>query len=238
MNAYSREPYPLMMSVCGLARSRHGGGMCGRYTLKRRDQALLKVAGQTAAGPDRFNVAPTQVMPVVLGDGQRLIVEMSWGLIPFYARGDAKPKALINARSETALAKPAFKRSVFHRRCLVPADGFYEWERTEPVKTPWFIQLREEEPFAFAAIYEQGSGYCLLTTAPNALMSKIHNRMPVIVRPEHYELWLAPGEISVGDFARVCEPYDAVSMIARPASRLVNSPKNDGPEVLDPAIVP
>jgi putative SOS response-associated peptidase YedK len=209
--------------------------MCGRYTLKRRDEALMHVAGKTLDGPPRYNVAPTQTMPVVLGDGERSVVEMPWGLVPFYARNAEKPKALINARSETALAKAAFKRSVHRRRCLAPADGFFEWEKTEPVKTPWVIGLRDDAPFAFAAIYEEQSGYCLLTTAPNALMSKIHDRMPVIVRPEHYDLWLAPGEISAADFARVCEPFDATAMVARTVSRLVNSPKNDGPEILDPA---
>ena len=173
----------------------YGLRMCGRYTLRRADKAIELATGEPSRleWRERFNVAPTQEMPVVrVRDGSRVVEAMRWGFVPFYERKKEKPRALINARSETIAVKAPFKRAAQRQRCLVPADGFLEWRREERSKTPFFVHLVSDEPFAFAGLWEPAAGeipagYLILTTVPNALMERIHNRMPVILRPKDYE---------------------------------------------------
>jgi putative SOS response-associated peptidase YedK len=210
--------------------------MCGRYRLKDPKQAFLAFLPGVAPGPEtpRWNVAPTQAMPVIRNqDRQPRLVAMRWGLIPFYERRKPKPLLLINARAETALAKPAFRQSVAGRRCAILADGFYEWRRTDsPTKQPYFIGLRGEVPFAFAGIFEEEDGdgtggFCILTTAPNDLVGRIHDRMPVILNPAAAARWVDGGSIGEADFAALTRPYPATEMEAWPVAQLVNSPRND-----------
>lgn len=213
--------------------------MCGRYRLKDPKQAALAflVAPAPELETPRWNVAPTQLMPVVRSqDRQPRLVGMRWGLVPFYERGKAKPFALINARAETALAKPAFRQGVAHRRCAILADGFYEWRRTDArTKQPFFVGLRGEAPFAFAGLFEEAgaeapAGFCILTTAPNELVRRIHDRMPVILDPAAAARWIGEDALSDADFAALTQARPAAEMAAWPVSPLVNSPRNDAAE--------
>jgi putative SOS response-associated peptidase YedK len=176
-------------------------------------------------------------MPVIRELDRRPCLEtMRWGLLPFYERGKAKPLVHINARAETAREKPTFRQSVASRRCAILADGFYEWRRTDfPTKQPYFIGLRGEVPFAFAGIFEEGDadgpgGFCILTTTPNDLVGRIHDRMPVILNPATAERWVAGPSVGEAEFAALTRPYPAAEMAAWPVAPLVNSPRNDLPE--------
>jgi len=210
--------------------------MCGRYRLKDPRQASLAFLPGTVpelAAP-RWNVAPAQSMPVIRSQDRRpCLVSMRWGLVPFYERRKEKPLVLINARAETALAKPAFRQSVASRRCAILADGFYEWRRTDSqTKQPYFIGLRDDVPFAFAGIFEEEDasgpgGFCILTTTPNDLVCRIHDRMPVILNPATAARWVDGGSIGEADFAVLARPYPTAEMAAWPVSPLVNSPRND-----------
>lgn len=223
--------------------------MCGRYTLLNPEiivQVMLDlgldpgVAGKKKRKP-RYNTAPTQTMPVIKSSATGTeLVDMRWGIVPFYSRHDVKPMQLFNARSETAAEKPTFRQSVQRRRCVVPADGFFEWRKeTDKSKTPFFIRLRGKGLFFIAGIFEDGAeptdaGYALLTTGPNELMEPIHNRMPVILTPEHLKEWLTPGAISEERVRAICESYPANEMIADPVSTIVNKASNDVPECVIP----
>jgi putative SOS response-associated peptidase YedK len=223
--------------------------MCGRFTLRTTYTLLADALGPLDIRPDLpqlplFNVAPTQTIPVVrdaAGHGRRELVGVRWGLVPSWSR-ELKGPPLINARCETAADKPAFRTAMKGRRCLVPADGFYEWQAgAGKTKTPHFIHRRDDRPFAFAGLWERwhdDAGHALdsctiLTTGPNALMSRIHDRMPVILDPADYAAWLDP-KTPAADIAALLRPAPAEPMEAYPVSTLVNSPKNQGPELVAP----
>lgn len=210
--------------------------MCGRYRLKDPRQASLAFLPETLPGLEtpRWNVAPTQSMPVIRRQDRRSqLVSMRWGLIPFYERRKEKPLLLINARAETALVKPAFKQSVASRRCAILADGFYEWRKTNSqTKQPYFIGLRGDSPFAFAGIFEEDDeggpgGFCILTTTPNDLVVRIHDRMPVILNPATAAKWIDEDSMGEAEFAALMSSYPAAEMEAWPVAQLVNSPRND-----------
>ena len=194
--------------------------MCGRYRLKDPKKAFdwLEVAPSFIFGP-RYNISPTQRVPVAQGIGK--VEEMQWGIVP--AWGDGKSRPLINARAESVREKRPFKAAMAQRRCLVPADGFYEWSRVG--KRPHFFSIHGGEPFAMAGIWEPGTDLarcCLLTTQGNAVLSGIHDRMPVIVRQHDWEEWCAPGELSEASFTRIVAPYAAEEMEGLEVSDLVN----------------
>ncbi len=189
-----------------------------------------------------FNVAPTQNVAVVLNNGARRLVSMRWGLIPSWAMDLTIGSRLINARAETLLAKFAFKDAFKRRRCLVLADGFYEWQKRGGTKTPLFIHLEPERSFAFAGLYEIWTAplgeplvtCTIITTEPNELVRPIHGRMPVILPKAAEDLWLDP---SVEDHVRLLDllqPYPVDEMAAHTVSSLVNSVKNDLPECIKP----
>ena len=166
---------------------------------------------------------------------------MRWGLIPYWEKSDKPKIAPINAKSEEAVNKPIFKQSVQKRRCLVPADGFYEWLRLDEgkFKVPYDIRLKGGRPFVMAGIFEKATEtrpatFAILTTGPNDLMRKIHDRMPAILDDEEAKRWLRLGDITPEEVAAVTAPYPADDMEANPISSLVNSPRNDGPEILEP----
>src|SRR5580692_4609227 len=181
--------------------------MCGRYRLSRRKQLVEEyfdaIPGDEEWAP-RYNIAPTQPVPVIRQHPKEPRREMSlvrWGLIPSWAKDASVAARMINARSETAATKPAFRDALKFRRCLVPADGFYEWQRTEKDKQPYCFEMIERQPFAFAGLWDRwrapdGTGLetcTIMTTPPNQLLADIHNRMPVILSPVNYDLWLDPG---------------------------------------------
>jgi putative SOS response-associated peptidase YedK len=187
---------------------------------------------------------------VVANDGQNKIDFFVWGLIPSWAKDPAIGAKMINARAETLAEKPSFKTAYKRRRCLVLTDGFFEWRVAHPskggsrggVKTPMYIQLKSQEPFAFAGLWESwrsGEGdhilsCAIITTQPNELMAPIHNRMPVILPRQAYSQWLDPAEQSAGQLQHLLVPYPAEEMTAYPVSKLVNSPKNDLPDCIQP----
>jgi len=196
--------------------------------------------------PPRYNIAPSQPIAVVPNDGQNQVEFFLWGLVPSWAKDPRIGNQLINARAETLAEKPAFRMAYRRRRCLVLADGFYEWRREPPgagrAKTPIYVRLKSGEPFAFAGLWEMWRSpdgemllsCAIITTTPNALLERIHNRMPVILRPEAYMQWLNPLEQSPDRLNDLLLPYPDSQMEAYPVSTLVNDPKTDSPACIVP----
>jgi len=220
--------------------------MCGRYRIKDTDELteelrrVFKIPGWVM-GP-RYNIAPSQKLPVVVSDddGKARVAAMRWGLVPFWDKSEKPKIAPINARSEDAFAKPMFRQAIQKRRCLIPADGFYEWKRiADDRKQPFDIHLKDGRPFFFAGIYEDATEirpatYLLFTTRPNSLMAEIHNRMPAILTGDRAEQWIVPGPVSAEQLAEFTEPFAADKMVAEPVSALVNNPRNDSPDCIAP----
>lgn len=223
--------------------------MCGRYSLTTPIEGVQRVFRfvERPNLPPRYNIAPTQEVPVVrLGeDGARHLVFLRWGLIPFWADDPAIGSRLINARAESAADKPAFRAAFARRRCLIAADGFYEWRkpaRKGERKQPYRVTLGDGRPFAFAGLWERWGGRededavescTILTTEANALVRRLHDRMPVILPPEAFDAWLDPA--SGKDAARdLLGPYPADDMVATPVSPRVNNVANDEPAVIEP----
>jgi putative SOS response-associated peptidase YedK len=216
--------------------------MCGRFTLTRPDQDLavqFSLPGVPEIKP-RYNIAPTQPVAAVRLDPTSLnreLVFLTWGLVPFWAKDPKIGSRMINARSETVATKPAFRAAFRRRRCLVVADGFFEWQRIEGGKQPYWICLREGGPFAFAGLWERWEGAegseiescTLLTTQPNELLRDIHNRMPVILDPGDYDLWLDPAIQKVEPLEPLFRPFPSELLRTVPVGRFVNSPRNEGP---------
>ncbi len=219
--------------------------MCGRYTLSTPVGVLAEEFGLGGTLPDlpaSYNVAPTQEVPAILGnDGERRLELLRWGLVPAWADDPQVGSRMINARSETAPEKPSFRRAFRDRRCLIPADGFYEWKRTSDGKQPYRIHMGDGRPFAFAGLWESWDkgreeirSCAILTTAANALVGEIHDRMPVILAPDAYDVWLDPGS-ERDELTGLLAPYPEEEMEAYPVSRLVNSPRNNDPRCVEPA---
>ncbi len=225
--------------------------MCGRFTLTNVDPNVIAQAFSLDTPPQelspRYNVAPTQPVASVLQNAEHKnqFAWMTWGLIPSWSKDASIASKLINARAETLPEKPSFRSALGKRRCLILADGFYEWKANgKQPKTPMRITLEDGGLFAFAGLYEHwtdpASGEKLttctiITTEPNELMASIHNRMPAILPPEHYAAWL---DYTVTDSAKVMPlltPYPANQMAAYPVARLVNNARAEGPELIQRA---
>jgi len=218
--------------------------MCGRYRLSRRKQIIEEHFDCDSWDYDwnpRFNIAPTQPVPVIRQrpkEPARQISLMRWGLIPHWAKEPSIATSTINAKSETAATKPAFRDPLKFRRCLIPADGFYEWKRTVKAKQAFCFEIEDGELFAFAGLWDgwkDPSGNwiktcSILTTTPNALTATVHDRMPVILDRESYDLWLDPGMQNVAAISQLLKPYDASQMQLYPVSSRVNHVTNDDEE--------
>jgi putative SOS response-associated peptidase YedK len=226
----------------------HNLPMCGRYRLSRRKQLVEEhfdaISGDEDWGP-RYNIAPTQPVPVIRQNPRKAVREPSlvrWGLIPSWAKDAPAAARMINARSETAAAKPAFRDALKSRRCLVPADGFYEWSRAGKTKQPYCFEVNEGELFAFAGIWDRWKDptgkwvetCSILTTAPNAVAAAVHDRMPVILDPGGYDLWLDPGMQNVAAASELLRPCDARLMRCYPVSTRINHVANDDEECSSP----
>ncbi len=211
--------------------------MCGRYTLITDISKIAESFGvePTLGAQPRYNIAPTQNVVAILKNGTAHLSSLRWGLIPSWAKDEAIGSRMINARAETLAEKPSFKHLLRGKRCLIVADGFYEWRSEGKEKTPMYITLQEEQPFAFAGLWDVWKSAdgdpvqscTIITTTPNELMATIHNRMPAILRPGAYEDWLNPQLHDTDVLTHWLAPYPAELMKARPVSKLVNNPKND-----------
>jgi len=218
--------------------------MCGRYRLSRRKQLVEEYFDCGPWDEDwspRYNIAPTQPVPVIRQNSKEPVRELSlmkWGLVPSWSKDPSIATSTINARSETASTKPAFRDVLKSRRCLIPADGFYEWKRDGKIKQPFCFEVNEGELFAFAGIWDRWkdpSGVwvetcSILTTTPNAVTAAVHDRMPVILDPDRYELWLDPGMKDVAEVSELLKPYDARAMRCYPISTRINHVGNDDEE--------
>jgi putative SOS response-associated peptidase YedK len=221
--------------------------MCGRFALFSSPSMLARRFGtETTPGMEaRYNIAPSQAIPIVRKEGdERRFAMAHWGLIPFWAKDAKIGYSMINARAETVAEKPAFRTAFKQRRCLIPADGFYEWQALPGAKTkqPWFVSLRNREPMAFAGLWEiwkspEGRNLescTIIVTAANDLTQPIHERMPVILAPEDWDTWLAPHQTNPKILKNLLQPYPGEEMTAWRVSMSVNNPKNDSEECTEP----
>ena len=217
--------------------------MCGRYTLAASVEDISRHFDLPDTLPDltpSYNIAPGRDVAVVVAEeGRRSLKLLRWGLVPFWADDPEIGRRMINARAETAPEKPAFRAAFRERRCLIPATGFYEWQRAEGGKQPFHARLVDGGLFAFAGLWERWSNNgdellsaTILTTEPNELMAEMHHRMPVIVEPRNYGAWL---ESSVEEARQLLVPYPSAEMEAYAVSRAVNNPSNDSPRVIEAA---
>lgn len=217
--------------------------MCGRYTLRTSYQVIADLfeVDNTVGIPLRYNIAPSQDVPVIrLDEGDRTIKLARWGLIPFWAKDPKISYKLINARSESISEKPAFRQAFKKRRCLVIADGFYEWVHEGSTKKPHYIYLKNEMPFAFAGLYEHWmdessqqliESCTILTTSANELVQRLHHRMPVILPKQAYTPWLDP-QTETTHLEKWLVPYEGSQMQEHEVGILVNNPRNDDPRCI------
>ena len=217
--------------------------MCGRFAFYSPAEATAALFGVEASVDlePRYNVAPTQDIAAIRDDraGERELVALRWGLVPFWAKDPAIGNRMINARAETVAEKPSFRNAYKQRRCLILADGFYEWRRQGDTKVPYFISLASGEPLAFAGLWEhwtdKETGEFLQTTAivttdASEFMAKLHNRMPVVLVPDTADRWLGGDDELLGEFATLCPV-----LRAWPVSRRVNNARNEGADLIEPA---
>ena len=226
--------------------------MCGRFTLCKPGDELAEIF-DLVEPPDiapRYNIAPTQPTPIIRQTSNtvgRRLETLRWGLIPTWAKDPAIGSRMINARAETVSSKPAFRTAFRQRRCLVIADGFYEWQKVEPRrgtsrprKQPHYIHLRNGRPFAMAGLWEHWEGSdgsvidscTIITTQPNEMVAPLHDRMPVMLESKDYDTWLDPDDKKLDELQDLLRPYAASEMETYPVSTRVNSPANDSPDCI------
>ena len=221
--------------------------MCGRFTRKENFQQLAKLLGVRTLPqlPPRYNIAPSQLVACVRVNPESLeneCVSLKWGLVPSWAKDPSIGQKMINARAETVAEKPSFRRAFQQRRCLILADGFYEWKREGKEKQPYYIHFTDNRPFAFAGLWERWEAggdamldsCAMITTGPNVVMEPIHHRMPVILHPKDYACWLGSMRQDFATLNALLQPPPAESLEAYPVSPLVNNPRHDNPLCLQP----
>jgi putative SOS response-associated peptidase YedK len=224
--------------------------MCGRFSLRARNAEILAEYFGIVDVPllkPRYNIAPSQPVPVVRlkpdeSKPKREMVLMRWGLIPSWAKDAAIGNRMINARAESLAEKPAFRAALRRRRCLVAADGFYEWQEIERKKQPYFIRFRDDRPFAFAGLWESWEGpdhaaiesCTIITTAANKLLRPIHERMPVILAPDAYKVWFDTAVENMDTITGLLVPFSSKEMEAYPVDTLVNKATHDEPGCVNP----
>jgi putative SOS response-associated peptidase YedK len=223
--------------------------MCGRFTLTV-DPAELQDTFTDFIFPSkfapRFNIAPSQPVLAIPNNGASKADFFIWGLIPMWAKDPSIGNRLINARGETVAEKPSFRGSFKYKRCIILADGFYEWKAGsgKKPKTPYYIHMKDRKPFVFAGLWDSWEGpdgssiktCTIITTEPNELMATLHNRMPVILHPRDYAKWLDDAPQTPENLLPLIKPYPADNMSAYPVSTLVNKPDNESPELVVPVL--
>ena len=228
--------------------------MCGRYALTTPSDVLAKLleitSGSALGGYAlRYNLAPSEPAPVIRlsRDGtERSLDLLQWGLVPFWADDPKVGYKMINARSETAAEKPAYRRAFERRRCVVPADGFYEWQKLHRAKQPYLIRRIDGDPMIFAGLWDRWRGqadepvdtFTILTTAANDQLRPLHDRMPVILEPEDVESWLDPAVSDAARLGPLLRPAADGVLTTHPVSVRVNKPENDDPSLLEPVEAP
>lgn len=219
--------------------------MCGRYVLSTRPEVLSAHFGldEYCDYPPRWNIPPGTDIPVIRHSpqGKRVLELLRWGLVPHWAKDAGMGQRLINARAETVAEKPAFRDAFRRRRCLIPADGFYEWKAVDKGKQPYYISLRSGEPMALGGLWESWRGAdgsvlrtcAIVTTGPNGLMASIHDRMPLIIAPEFWQTWLeGPAQAAL----TLLSPYPAEPMQAWPVHARVSRASEDSPALIEPLL--
>ncbi len=222
--------------------------MCGRFAFYSPHESVVRLFPVDEAPPvlPRYNLAPTQFVATVLKrkDAAPALTMLRWGLIPFWAKDKAIGNRMINARAETVHGKPAFRAAFKKRRCLVLADGFYEWVKDADGKTPHYIYLRSREPFAMAGLWESWHDEAadkpletctIITTDPNDMMGALHNRMPVILARADHDAWIDPDNDDVEALRSLLVPFTAEDMAHHPVAKTVNNPRNDDETLIDAA---
>lgn len=221
--------------------------MCARITLTTTTAEIVDLFGLSSdpgrPRPRRYNVAPSQPIPVVrVASGKRELADLRWGLIPHWSH---EPAGYVNARAETVTEKPAFRDPFRRRRCLVPADGFYEWKHVGKKKRPYYFRKLGGGVLAYAGVWDSWNGpdgpvetVAVLTVPANELVKPMHDRMPAIVNEDHFAAWLDPGETRPERLLPLLRPYPAERMEVRPVSDRVNGTRAEGPELLEPVPEP
>jgi len=222
--------------------------MCGRYTVTVTPEMLRALFGypEQPNFPPRFNITPTQPIVIVrLMDGKRQFALVRWGLLPSWVKDPKAFTLLINARGESAAEKPAFRAAMKRRRCLIPADGFYEWKSVAGRKQPFYVRAKSGAPFAFAGLWETWTGpngeeletAAIVTTRANKTLAPIHDRMPVVVPPDAFDLWLDCTKVDATTAAALIAPAPDNFFEAYPVSTDVNRVANDDPKLVEPSVV-
>jgi putative SOS response-associated peptidase YedK len=219
--------------------------MCGRFVLAASPEAVqqaFSLATMPPELPPRYNIAPTQPIAVITNEHPDELTYYKWGLIPSWSKDMTAASRMINARSETAHEKPSFRAAFRRRRCIIPTDGYYEWQERDGDKIPVFIHMQGREVFAMAGLWEiwqspdggEVRSASILTTDANAFMSTMHHRMPVILNKADYEVWLSPKEQPVALLQALMQPYAGTNLAAYAVSKAVNRPVNDSPALIEP----
>lgn len=221
--------------------------MCGRFILMSPGKSLAEQFGlaEEVSIPPRYNIAPTQTIAAIRTGPDhtgRVLAELKWGLIPFWAKDPKIAVRLINARGETVDEKPAFRAAFKYRRCLIPADGFYEWRKSGASKQPYFVGMRDTGPFAMAGLWDHWTSpegeliesCTIVTTEANAMVQELHDRMPAILFPADYEMWLDPRAKDPKELKQLLKPYPRDEMRMFPVSRRVNRATYDAADCVEP----
>ncbi len=219
--------------------------MCGRF-IQKSERKIITEEFYVQEFLDEviisYNIAPGQNAGIILNKGKNVYAQYKWGLVPSWAKDPSIGNKMINARAETAQEKPSFRQAFKSRRCLIPADGFYEWKKEGKYKIPFYIYNKSEKPISMAGLWEgwkdkEGKTihtFTIITTDANSVLEELHNRMPVIIPPEKRAFWLDPNNDATAQLASLLEPYDASALTFHEVSRFVNSPQNNTPQCIAP----
>ena len=221
--------------------------MCGRFAFYSPHEAMARLFGVEGSPPvePRYNIAPTQAVATVRADltGRHSLAMLHWGLVPSWAKEKGIGARMINARAETLGEKPSFRSAYRRRRCLVLADGWYEWQRSGALKQPYFISFADREPFGMAGLWESWrdpdggeplESCCIVTAQAAPELARVHDRMPVIIPAERHDDWLDPGQVTAGALEGLLVPWSRGGLAVRAVSRRVNNARNEGPELVEP----